>query len=124
MLETDFPSSGRVAAGRVMALRILLRRPLDIVDDEQIEQPVAVVIEPAAGHGPRPAMNSGRLRNVLKAATAGISIEMAFVDSGDEQIHEAVVVEVRRSGADGVAGARQANLLGYIRKVPTPVVAE
>src|SRR5712691_11210928 len=69
-------------------------------------------------------MNSGLFRNVLKAATAGISIEMALVDRCDEPIHEPVVIEVRRGGSNGVAGSCQARRLGYIGEGSSPSIGE
>src|SRR3989442_11952812 len=37
-------------------------RPLNVVDNKKVEQPIAIVIEPAAGHRPRAAMDSCLLR--------------------------------------------------------------
>ena len=83
------------------AEHVVLGRPLDVVADEQIEQAVAIEVEPQRRRAerrsrpPRPLA----LRDVDERALAGIAEQPVLADAGDEEIGKAVVVAV----ADGDA---------------------
>ena len=80
------------------AKNVALGRPLHIVADEQVEQTVAIEIEPQGRRAEAlPAAEPARLRDIDKMALAGILEEPVLADAGDENIGEAVVVVI----ADG-----------------------
>ena len=81
------------------------------MDHPEVELAVAIVIEPAGGHGPLAARDAGLGGDVLEAAVAEIVVEDVAVDAGDEEVGVAVVVVVGRRGAHGIACARDARLL-------------
>src|SRR5262249_53844578 len=113
-----------VAARNVVTQRFLFARPLYIIDDEQVEQSIAIVIEPARRNRPGAAVNGGCLRDVSELATAIVVIQMAFVNPSDKQIHESVFIEVGRGRADGVAGTGETGLVSHVRKMPAAIIAE
>ena len=92
----------------VSAGRILVRRPLHVIDDQEIEAAVVVVVEPAAADGEVAAGDARGLRDVLESPVAAIAIELIGAHAGDEQIDVAVVVEVACRCPDRVAGAGEA----------------
>ena len=82
------------------AEHVVLRRPLHVVADEEIEQAVAVEVEPQRRRAERrAAAEAARLRDVDERALAGIAEQPVLADAGDEEVGKAVVVEV----ADGDA---------------------
>ena len=92
----------------VSAGRILVRRPLHVIDDQEIEAAVVVVVEPAAADGEVAAGDARGLRDVLESPVAAIAIELIGAHAGHEQIDMAVVVEVAGRCPDRVAGAGKA----------------
>ena len=49
-------------------------------------------------------------RHILELSVAQVAVQNVPVDAGDEEIHLAVVVEVRRGRAHGIPGARPRRL--------------
>ncbi len=84
------------------AENVVLRRPAHVVADEQVEQAVAVVIDPERGSAePLAGLEAGGASDIGKFAVTVIAEEMALADAGDENVGEAVVVVI----ADGYAHA-------------------
>ena len=83
---------------------VVLGRPLHVVADEQIEQAVAIEVQPhrrrAEGHA---SVQTAGFRRVHERALAGVAEQPVLADAGDKHVGEAVVVEV----ADGDAHAVQ-----------------
>ncbi len=80
----------------------MLGRPAHIIADEEIEQAVAVVVEPDCGRAEGGAAGKpGGFRDIDERALAGVAKEAILADAGDEQVGEAVVVVI----ADGDAHA-------------------
>ena len=68
---------------------IVLGRPLDVVADEQIEQAVAVEVEPQRGRAEgRPSGQAARARHVDERALAGIAEQPVLPDAGDRADRE------------------------------------
>ena len=94
--------------------------PFDVADDEEIEQPIVVVVEPGRGYRPLTIL---RKRQFLERAVAAIPEQMIRADAGDKEIRPAVVVEIGGGDAHRVAPRFDAGLRGDIGKRAVPVVA-
>ena len=104
---------------------VVLRRPLDVVADEQVEQAVAVEIEPERrGAERRPAGEAARSGHVEERALAGVPEQPVLSDAGDEQVGIAVVVEVADGGAHSVELDIEAGAARHVGKCAVAVVAE
>ena len=118
----------RRAVGLVLAIHaaehVMLRGPLDIVADEEVEQAVAVVIEPERG-GAEGASTAepGLLRDVDERALAGIAEEAVLADGGDQKIGEPVVVVVRDGDAHAVHFEIEARAFRNVRECAVAIVA-
>ena len=91
------------AVGRLTGPRRLLRIEVHVTGDEQIQQPVTVVVDEAAARAPharRPG-HAGLLGHVGEGAVAVVAVEDVPSPAGHEQIVEAVVVEVPDAAAPG-----------------------
>jgi hypothetical protein len=85
----------RALPGRaVLADRLFIRVPVDIVHHEQIQPPVAIVIEPHRRYRPRLAVNSGLRSHVFKCAIPAIAVQKVALESGHEQIGASIVVVI------------------------------
>jgi len=56
--------------------------PLQIVDDEEVEETIPVIIEPTSGNGPGSTMDSGLFRYIFKASALDIAIEVTASRAG------------------------------------------
>ena len=99
-------------------------RPLDVVADQQVEQAVAIEIEPEGrGAEGAAAAQSGLLRDVDKAAAAVVLEEAVLPDRGDQQVGKAVVVVVADGHSHAVHFDRQPGALGDVGEGAVAVVA-
>ncbi len=105
--------------------------PLQVVDDEQIEQAVVVHVDPDGGNRPKwailgidPLVEAGLLCHVGERAVAVVVIERVAVDAGDKDIRVAIVVVIADSNANVEAGSFEAGLFCYVGEVAVAVVAE
>ena len=91
------------AVGGLARARRLRRIEVHVVGDEQIEMPVAVVVEKAAAGAPARAGagDASLLGDVGERAVAVVVIEHVAAPVRDEQIVEAVVVVVADAAAPG-----------------------
>ena len=80
---------------------IQLRRPANVIADEEIEFAVVVVIDPGSACAPAVgrAPDAGSLRHVTELAVTFISEEVISSNASNEDIHQPVVVVI----ADGNA---------------------
>ena len=104
----------RVAAvGLGRAVRLLLAveaaedvvfgGPLDVVADEEIEQPVAIEVEPQGGCAEaRPPVQPARARGVHEGALARVAEQAILSDARDQDVREPVVVRVAHGHAHSV----------------------
>ena len=111
----------RVAVGPVALLRgpahsVLLDAPDAVVDDEEIQVPVPVVVEPPRAHRPdlpapgKLAGHPGGGGHVLEAPVAPVPVEDVPVDPRHVQVGPPVVVEIACGRTHRVPGAGDAGL--------------
>src|SRR5665213_1608458 len=88
------------------AMRLMGRVPNHVVRNEKVEPAIVVVIEPAGGNGPhlpRPRTCQSRLSSdVHEVAIAKVAVERVAVDPGNEDVGEAVVIEIGGSHRIGI----------------------
>ncbi len=95
---------------------LVIEIPLQIVDDDEVEQAVVVDVDPGGGDGPERAVlgvglvEAGFGGDVGESSVAVVVIERVAVDAGDEDVFVAVVVVV----ADGDADVDSQCLLGRL----------
>ena len=102
----------------------MLRRPLHVVADEQVQQAIAVVIEPQGGRAEgASAAQSGGLGNVDERAAAVVLKEAVLPHAGDQDIGEAVVVVIADRHAHAVHLHLQPGVLGHVGERAVAIVA-
>ena len=113
-----------LAIARLAGHRDLLEVELDVVGHKQIEQPVAVVIDPSAAGVPADALfvQPCFLGDVGERPVAIVVPEHVLSPVGAEQIVPAVVVVVAHADRDAPAALGQTRLLTHIRKRAIAVV--
>ena len=116
------------AVGLVLSIHaaehIMLGRPLHVVADEQIEQAIAIVIEPQRGCAQAAAAaQPGLVRDVDERAFAGVLKEPVLPDAGDQNIGETVVVVIRHGHAQAVHLDCEPGAPRHIRERAVAIVA-
>ena len=103
---------------------------VEVVDDQEVEQAIVVVIEPAGGDAPGFADGGdvpgdmGLDGDVGEGAVAIVVEELVVIDAGDVEVDESVVVVVSGGDAHGVAEAGEAGLRGDVGEGSVAVVVE
>ena len=118
----------RSAVGFALAVHaaenVVLGRPLDVVADQQIQQAVAIEIEPERrGAEGAAAAQAGLFGDVDEVAAPGVLKQAVLADGGDQNIGEAVVVVVGDGHAHAVHFDRQAGWRVTSREGAVAVVA-
>ena len=92
----------------------------EICGDVEIEQAIAIVVEPDRAVAVHPATQTGGLRDVLEALAIDVLEQREVAVAVDEQVLAAVVVEVAPDAAhrDAFAGAIQIGEAGARRRRP------
>ena len=119
------PAVGSPAADQLKVLRgVDLPVPDDVVADEEIEIAVAVVVEAAAAAAPVAliAAHPSCLGNVLEAAAAKVAKQPVGADRRDEQVGQAVAVDIARGEAGAIKGHVEAGAGGGIGELAGAVV--
>ena len=118
-----------VIAGRVFAAgRDLLQIESSIVGNEQIELPVAIVIDPGAACGeaiggtPPGGQQAGLFGDIGERAVAVVVEQNVLAPAGNEDIVKAVVIVISNGDAGGPEGACQTRFFRRIRKSAVAVV--
>jgi hypothetical protein len=112
------------------AVRIFVDFPMAVVHDEQVEQPVVVVVEPARADGPHllsmgmGAADTGFGGDVGEGSVAVIAKELVARDVGDEDVGVSIVVEVPDGHSHAVACTGDASLLSDVAEGAVVVIAE
>ena len=102
----------------------MLGRPPDVVAHEQIEETIAVEVEPQRRRAEsRPAAEAARLGDVHKRSLAGVAEQPVLPDTAHEQIGEAVVVPVADGDAHPVELDVEAGGPRHVGKRAVAVVA-
>ena len=99
---------------------------IDVVGDEQIELPVAIVVDEGAASVPALAFarHASLLADIGERAVAVVVIQNVLAEVGDEQIVPAVVVVVADANALSPARVRDSGLRGDVGKCAVAIVAE
>src|SRR5579872_6262104 len=97
---------------------------IEVIRYKQIEQAVAIVIDPRASGAPvgPVAADPGLPGDIGKGAVAVIVVQHVLAPVGDEQVFEAVIIVVADTHAAGPAGTQQTGLLRYIGERPIAIV--
>ncbi len=93
------------------------------MNHEQIELAVIIVIEPARGHRPFAALDSGLLRHVLELAISQVVIQNITVHTGYEQIGITVVIEVGSRCAHRIASSCHSGLASNVGKLHPAIIS-
>src|SRR4051794_12328267 len=107
----------------------MLRIPRDIVDDEQVEQAVVVVVEPAGADGEHlselwmHSRHPGLRRDIRKRTIAVVVKQLVVVDAGDVEVGATVVVIVGRRNAHPISSASNTGPFGDIGEGAIAVVS-
>ena len=102
----------------------MLRRPAHIIANKQIQQPVAIEIEPQRRRAecappPQPRM----LRNIHKRATPRIAKQPVLPYRSDIDIRKAVVIVIGHGNAQPIHLHGQPRALRHIRERPVTIIA-
>ncbi len=104
--------------------------PLDVIHDEQVQQTIVVVIEPARRDGPHFAAivqgaAQARFRGYVRERTVAIIVkELISIDVGHKQVGPAVIIVVPHCHAHPIAGSGHSGALGDVRERSIAVVVE
>src|SRR5580692_4924868 len=88
--------------------------PLDISQDNEIQQAIVVEIHPGRAGGPSATSHAGLRRNVGECSVAVVVIELIAAIGGDEEVFVAVIVKIAHRNAHTVAHTRKACFLRYV----------
>ena len=106
----------RLAGGRVTLL-VAPQREVHVIRDEQIEQAVAVVIQPGGAGRPALVVHAGLARDIGESPVAVVVIKNVRAEVGDVEVLETVVVVIPNRHAHAVADVPDA---GFFRDVLKP----
>src|SRR5262249_4232921 len=105
------------------AINVLLRRPLNVVRNDEIEFSVAVVIDPGCACAELlHTCNARSLRNIRESAITVVVKESALTDCSDENVVVAIVVVVANGDSHSVHADRQSGFLGDVCKRTVAIV--
>ena len=121
----------RVPLGRAIGLRlpveraeeVLLRGPVHVAAHEEVEQPVAVEVEPGGRRAPARVGDAGLRGDLLEAPSAEIVEEEVALEGGDVDVVFAVVVEIGHRGAHSVEDPLETGLARDVAKAGEAVGA-
>ena len=111
-----------------VAGRFVVKLPLQIVDDHQIQQAVIIDVHPNTAHRPQwPIFGIGFVetslgRHIREGAIAVVVVKRIAVNAGDEDVFVPVVVVITDGDTHVIADTSQSGLLGDVREVPLAVV--
>src|SRR5207244_1251627 len=83
---------------------VAFRVVIEVVDDDEIEEAVAVEVEEGSGHGPQGIVEAGLGTDVGEAATALVEEQLDGAVLGEQHVGTAIVVDVANRHAHVVAG--------------------
>jgi hypothetical protein len=115
------------AVGLLLAVEtaehIPIGRPADVIADEQVQAPIAIDVDPhRRGAECGTATEAARPGDIDEASLSGVAKQPALPDTRDEQIREAVVVEVADGHAHAVQFDVEAGRSRDVGKGAVPVV--
>src|SRR4029077_3108907 len=97
---------------------------LEVSSHAQIEQPLAIVIDERAARSPADARmeQAGLFGDICKGSVTVVPVQDILAPVGDEQVVEAIIIEIANSDCRGPSRAEQAGLFGHIGKGPVAIV--
>ena len=104
--------------------------PLQVVDNQKVQQAVIIHIHPDRANGPERPIFGIRLVEpglgcyVGECAVSVVVIERVSVHARDKDIFVPIIVVVGDSDTHVIAGAGQASFFGNVREVPLTVAFE
>src|SRR5580704_104226 len=113
-----------IAGCALTAPEIVLRTPLDVIRNNEVEVAIPVVVEPRRAGGPSTLIGDSSLGSHLgEGSIAVVVIENGAAVAGDVEIRIAVVVEIpHRHALAIVALATHAGLFGHVCEGAVSVV--
>src|ERR1035441_9805444 len=104
------------ARGRASGLGRVRGIEIDVVGDEEVEAPVAIVIDETAARGPADVVvpEAGFARDIGEGTVAVVVKQDIVSPESDEEIDEAIVVVVAGTDSLSPAGEGDAGLLGDV----------
>src|SRR5207247_2665472 len=106
------------------AKHVGFRTPANVIADEDIEEPVAVVIKPQRGGAEALATKQrARAGGLDEGSFAGVAKEAALADASDENVGEAIVVVIADGHAHSVHLDVKPHAFGDIGKSAVAIVA-
>src|SRR5271163_167616 len=103
---------------------VVLGGPLHVIADEEVEQAVAIVIEPECrGAESETAVESAGMGDIGERSLAGIAKEAILSDAGDENIRKAVVIVIADGGTHAVHFNIEAGATGDVGKSAVAIIA-
>ena len=108
----------------VAGLGRLLQIEINVISHEQVQVPVAIVVDPGAAGAPAALLveEAGPLGDVAEGAVAVVVVEHVLSPIRDEDVVEAVVVVVADSDGRGPSGPPQARFVGHVGERTVAIV--
>src|ERR1039457_1974429 len=119
-----------LAMAIALAYGLMIKVPLQIVEDDEVEQSIIVHINPGARDCPeRPVLGIGLIKTsfggyVHEGPVTIVVIERIALNARDKNVFVSVVIVVANCDSDIVASSRYPGLLGYVGEVSVAVVLE
>ena len=104
--------------------------PLQVIDDDEIEQPIVIHVNPGSGDGPKPSklrigfVEAGFGGDIREGPVSVVVIERVAIHAGDKNVLISIVVVVADSHAGVVAGPEKPGFFGYVGEVSLAIVLE
>ena len=103
---------------------VVLGGPLHVIADEEVEQAVAIVIEPEGRGAEAEAVAESALGgDVDECAFAGVAKEAVLADAGDENVGKAVVVVIADGDAHAVHFNVETGAMGDVGEGAVAIIA-
>src|ERR1700757_3679607 len=95
----------RAVAFPALAAINVVEIPLQIAEDNEIEQPVSIKVNPGRTRGPTARGDTGTLRHVGKCSVAIVVIKLVSAVSGYVQIFESIIVVISDGDSHSVTNS-------------------
>ena len=118
-----FGSAVRFAVAVEGAEDVVLRGPLHVVAHEQVQPPVAIVVDPGGARAERGVRHARLLRHVRERAVAPVVEQPVRAKAVDEQVGVPVVVIIGRGHADAIHLDGQTGLCRHVLERAVAAVA-
>ena len=102
--------------------------PLQIIDDDQIEQTIVVHVHPGCRYRPEGSVlavglvQTSFFSDIREGAVSVVVIQSVAINAGNEDVLKTIVIVVADCDTDVIACSGQPRFLGNVGKMPPPVV--